>query len=278
MPCSFDKVVADANQKLNGAQRAVDSLWNEYNWANGRCNSWWDWWWACPYAGGVWLSYQAATGVLSAARYFVNEVMRGAWWFALEAAKGVLSTAQQVANAVLTGAQWATRNAAEAALSVAQNVVNGIMNSAAWVTENGAKIALTAAEKAAVAILKGTEWAAMNTANAILDAAKGTLTGAQVAVNQTLGAIASGLEAISKVLSYIKLSNFLELYSLGVSCKFDKYTALVRASYDFKIAGIRFTGSFEFDFKDPFGSVVKLAAQLGLGELKKIFPPLAAIL
>lgn len=79
-------------------------------------------WGHCIEAGAHWVGYHVATGVLNAARGFLNNVGRSAAMWALNVARDALRVAERGAEAVLKGTQWFTRESARFALETAKKV------------------------------------------------------------------------------------------------------------------------------------------------------------
>ena len=164
---SFDNAINEAHRRINEAQAAVNWLRDCYHHHNGQCR----WWrcWGCIAAGVPRAAGPVASGVLEAARGFLNHVVSGAVRWTLEAARGTLWAAQRAADGILQGVQWATRQTA-------------------WWT-------LEAARRVADAMLRGTEVAAIETANGLLTAAdrvaQGVLRGAEASSTRCLARPAS---------------------------------------------------------------------------------------
>ncbi len=157
-------------------------------------------------------------------------------------------------------------------------MVDGVMTSAAWATNVAAQEILRAARKVARDVLTGSEWVAVEAANKALDAALLSLSTAQTVSDGTLTALADATNAIGGALSRAKLKDFLQLNSLSISAVLDSYTQMMVASYDFNIGGGNFQGSLAFDWKDPIGSLVKLAKDLAFVMFKQLFPTLQRLL
>ena len=273
---SYDNVINDARRRIDEAQASVNWLWGEYNYYSGECH-WWSWW-HCVTAGVHWAAAQVATGVLEAARGFLNTVVNGTVYWALDTARNALWAAQKVADDILQGVQWATRQTAWGVLEAARKVADAVLRGAEAATIETANVALTAADKIAQGVLSGVEAATLDTASGVLGLCRKTLDAAEAVVKGTLDVLAAALNAVGGALASVRLTGFLQLNGFSIKFQASRTRLLVGAGYDVVFMGTRYTGSLTVNINNPIESIVNTLLGEATKSIASAFKALAPFL
>lgn len=224
------------------------------------------------------MAYQTATGVLAAARGFLNNIANSAVRWVLDRARDTLWAAERTAQGVLSGTHWLTRETALGVLHAAEKVAQGVLRGTEFIALEGAQAILAAANKVAEGVLIGAEAAAIETAQAGLVVAEATLHASEEVATSSLTALSEALDAVGGALASVKTENFIQVYSFGYAVKLKTSEVAFGVKCHFKIAGRTVDGVFALDLTDPVGSVMKLVVGEATKALKDSFKAIAPFL